>query len=175
MKSIVTEMKNLPLSTPKGGSDGSVCLQCKRPGFNPWVRKIPWRRKWQITPVVLPGESHGWRSLVGLQSTGSWRVGHDWVTSVSLSGRLWASPMAQWVKNLPAVQETQEHGFNPWVRRIPWRKIWQPTPIFLLKIPWTEEHGGLQSMTWKESDRIEWLSTQVDGIWLKKESQNLRM
>ena len=36
-----------------------------------------WRRKWQPTPVFLPGESHGWRSLV-LQSTGSHRVGHDW-------------------------------------------------------------------------------------------------
>ena len=33
-----------------------------RPGFNPWVRKIPWRRKWQ---VVLPGEFHGQRSLAG--------------------------------------------------------------------------------------------------------------
>ena len=43
----------------------SICLQCGRPGFNPWVRKIPWRRKWQPTPVFLPGESHGQRSLVG--------------------------------------------------------------------------------------------------------------
>ena len=33
--------------------------------FNPWVRKIPWRRKWQPTPVFLPGEPHGQRSLVG--------------------------------------------------------------------------------------------------------------
>ena len=49
-----------------GGSVGrSVCLWCGRPRFNPWFRKIPWRRKWQPTPVVLPGESHGWRSLVG--------------------------------------------------------------------------------------------------------------
>ena len=31
----------------------------------PWVGKIPWRRKWQSTPVLLPGESHGQRSLVG--------------------------------------------------------------------------------------------------------------
>ena len=38
--------------------------QCRRPGFDPWVRKIPWRRKWQPTPVFLPGESHGQRSLV---------------------------------------------------------------------------------------------------------------
>ena len=35
-----------------------------RPGFDPWVRKIPWRRKWQPTPVLLPRKSHGWRSLV---------------------------------------------------------------------------------------------------------------
>ena len=34
------------------------------PGFDPWVGKIPWRRKWQPTPVLLPGESHGQRSLV---------------------------------------------------------------------------------------------------------------
>ena len=32
---------------------------------NPWIGKIPWRRKWQPTPVFLPGESHGQRSLVG--------------------------------------------------------------------------------------------------------------
>ena len=38
---------------------------CGRPGFNPWVGKIPWRRKWQPTPALLPGESHGRRSLVG--------------------------------------------------------------------------------------------------------------
>ena len=41
----------------------SVCLQCDRPGFDPWVGKIPWRRKWQPTSVLLPGKSHGWRSL----------------------------------------------------------------------------------------------------------------
>ena len=33
--------------------------------FDPWVGKIPWRRKWQPTPAFLPGESQGWRSLVG--------------------------------------------------------------------------------------------------------------
>ena len=42
-----------------------ICLQCRRPGFNPWVRKIPRRREWQPTPVFLPGESHGQRNLVG--------------------------------------------------------------------------------------------------------------
>ena len=39
-------------------------------GFNPWVRKILWRRKWQPTPVFLPEESHGWRSLAGYNPWG---------------------------------------------------------------------------------------------------------
>ena len=47
-----------------------ICLQCKRPEFDPWVRKIPWRREWQPTPVCLPGESHGLRSLVGYSPWG---------------------------------------------------------------------------------------------------------
>ena len=37
----------------------------KRYGFDPWVRKIPWRRAWQLSLVLLPEESHGQRSLVG--------------------------------------------------------------------------------------------------------------
>ena len=41
----------------------SVCPQCERPRFNSWVGKIPWRSKWQSTPSLLPGKSHGWRSL----------------------------------------------------------------------------------------------------------------
>ena len=49
-----------------GGSVGkNVCLECRRPGFDPWFGKMPWRRKWQPTPVFLPGKSHGQRSLAG--------------------------------------------------------------------------------------------------------------
>ena len=43
-----------------------------------------WRRQWQPTPVLLPGKSYGWRSLVGYSPWGR-RVGHDWATSLSLS------------------------------------------------------------------------------------------
>ena len=59
------------------------------------------RRQWHPTPVLLPGKSHGRRSLHGLQSMGSQRVGHDWATSLSLF--------------------TFMH----------WRGKWQPTPVFL--------------------------------------------
>ena len=42
------------------------CKRCKRQGlFNPWVRKVHWRRFWQLTPVFLPEESHRQRSLAG--------------------------------------------------------------------------------------------------------------
>ena len=51
----------------------SVCLQCGRPRFNPWVRKIPWRRKWHPIPVLLPGKSHGRRSLVGCNPWGHYK------------------------------------------------------------------------------------------------------
>ena len=44
--------------------------QCGRHRFDPWVRKIPWRRKWLLTLVFLPSESHGQRSLVGYSSWG---------------------------------------------------------------------------------------------------------
>ena len=55
-----------------GGADGkvSVCLQCERPGFDPCVGKIPWRRNWQPTPVLLPGKFQGRRSLVGYSPWG---------------------------------------------------------------------------------------------------------
>ena len=56
-----------------------ICLQRRRPGFDPWVRKIAWRRKWQPTPVLSPGKSHGQRSLAGYILRGH-RVRHDLAT-----------------------------------------------------------------------------------------------
>ena len=44
--------------------------QCRRHRFNPWVGKIPWRRKWHPTPVFLPGEPQGQQSLVGCRLWG---------------------------------------------------------------------------------------------------------
>ena len=56
------------LGFPGGVSGKKSTCQCrglKRCGFDPWVRKIPWRRKWQPTPVILPGKFQGQRSPVG--------------------------------------------------------------------------------------------------------------
>ena len=58
----------------------SAC-QCRRCRFNPWFRKIPWRRKWKPTPEFLPGESHGQRSLAA-RVYGVTRVGYDLATKL---------------------------------------------------------------------------------------------
>ena len=59
-----------PMGFP-GGSDGKEpACQCRRPGFAPWVGEIPWRRKWHPTPIFLPGESQGLRSLAGYSQWG---------------------------------------------------------------------------------------------------------
>ena len=60
------------------GGKESTC-QRRRCGFYPWVGTIPWRRKWQPTPVLLSGESPGQRSLVGYSPWGH-RVRHGLVT-----------------------------------------------------------------------------------------------
>ena len=85
-----------------------------------------WRRKWQPTPVLLPGESQG----RGLPSTGSHRVGHDWsdLAAVAVAkgfpgGPCGKEPAHQWRRH-------KRCGFNSWFRKIPWRRVWQPTPAF---------------------------------------------
>ena len=56
-----------------------IRLQFGRPGFDPWVRKSPWRSAWQPSPVFLPGEPYGQRSLAGYSPWGC-RVEHDWAS-----------------------------------------------------------------------------------------------
>ena len=63
-------VKNLPAS-----------MRCR---FHPWVGKTPWRRKWQPTLVFLPGESHGWRSLVGTAHGVARSHTHMWTEHHSL-------------------------------------------------------------------------------------------
>ena len=83
----------------------------------------PWRRKWQLTPVFLPRESRGQRSLVGCCPQG--RTGQDTTEATQqLQQQDRPSWVAQVVKNLPAMQETL-------VGKFPWRRDRLPTPVFL--------------------------------------------
>ena len=74
-----------------GGKESACqCRRHKRCKFNPWIGKIPWRKKWQPTPVFLPGQFHGQRSLVGYSLWGCKELDmteqsthtcmHNWIT-----------------------------------------------------------------------------------------------
>ena len=66
-----------------------VHLPCRRPRFSPWIRKIPWRRKWQPTPVLFPGESHGHRGPAGCTPWGRKKADTtEWLT-LSHFSKLW--------------------------------------------------------------------------------------
>ena len=116
--------------------------QCRRHGFDPWVRKIPWRKKWQRTPVFLPESvSH---SVVsdsmqshGLQST---RLFCPWNSPGKNTG-------VGCHFLLQGIFPTQ--GLNlglPHCRQILYRLSHQGRKILAWEIPRTEEAGGLQSM-----------------------------
>ena len=95
-----------PKGFPGGASGKEIACQCRgRRGleFDPWVGKIPRRRKRQSTPVFLPGKSQT-EVPRGLQSTGPQRVGHDWASDTftfsTLKGRVLASSVGvapQWL------------------------------------------------------------------------------
>ena len=80
---MVVGVKNLPASTGHTRDVGSITGQ-----FDPWVVKIPWRRKWQPTPVFLPGESHGQTSLAGYSPWGRKESGtteHTYMDTASIN------------------------------------------------------------------------------------------
>ena len=124
------------------------------PGFDPWVGKIPWRRKWQSTPVLLPGKSHGWRSLVGSSPWGRKESDMtEWLHFICKIGEGNGSTLA-W--KIPWAYKAAVHGVaKSWTRlsnftftfyylyEIKWNQVafrdkW--------RIPGTAGPGGLPSM-----------------------------
>ena len=100
--------------------------QCRRRRFNPWVRKISWRRKWLPTPVFLPGKSHGQRSLAGYSPWGHKRVRHDWATEQqqAVSKCVWC--MSESVTEWPG-SHSQVHLFSSGqIHLSPYRQ-WAPS------------------------------------------------
>ena len=129
----------------------SAC-QCRRHEFDLWVRKIPWRRTWQPTPVFLPGKSHGQRSLESRSLWGCKRVRHGLATNnnnhdcssgfpTKLSS--FASLVAQRLKGLPGMWETRVRSLG---REDPLKEMATHSSTLAWRIPWREEPGGLQSI-----------------------------
>ena len=67
---------------------------CRRHGFDPWVRKLPWWRKWQSIPIFLPGKSHEQRSLMGCSPQG--HTGSDVTEQLNSSSTCFNVHMLIW-------------------------------------------------------------------------------
>ena len=78
---LIHGIQNMSLACWLSGKEST--WQCRRPGIDPWVGKIPWSKKWQPTPVFLPVKSHGQRSLAGYSPWGRKRIGHDLTTKTT--------------------------------------------------------------------------------------------
>ena len=73
--SLFLYLKMLKMGLPWWLSGQESACQYRRRGFKRWIRKIPWRRKWQPTPVFLPGKSNGQKNLLGCCSWGLQKSG----------------------------------------------------------------------------------------------------
>ena len=80
-------------------------------GFHPWVRKIPWRRKWQPTPVFFPGKSHGQESLAGYSPLGHEESPLSTHTSAGMDCSL--SPPPRWIGRSGAVSQVGRVSWYP--------------------------------------------------------------
>ena len=96
--------------------------------FNPWIGKLPWRRKWQLAPVFLPGESHGWRSLVGYSPQGHKEL--DMTERFHFTS-LHFPYTASGKQCACQCRRHKTQGFDFWSGKTPWRMKGQPTPVFL--------------------------------------------
>ena len=63
-------LSHLDMIFPGGSDNKDLPAMQETPGYDPWLREIPWRREWQPTPVFLSGKSHGYRSLAGYSPWG---------------------------------------------------------------------------------------------------------
>ena len=82
----------------------------------------------------------------------------------------WIAPYWLQGTSLVASLQCRRSAFDPWFGKIPWRRAWQPTPVFLPgESPWTEEPGGYRPWGHKESDITKWLSTQAHIYYRTKQ------
>ena len=104
----------------------SAC-QCRRCRFSPSVGQMPWRREWQPTPLFLPGKSHEQRGLAGYSPWGP----KESDTTKQPTLLIIQGGLPRWLSGKESACQCRRCRFNPWVGEIPWRRKWQPTPVFL--------------------------------------------
>ena len=147
-----------------GSSDGKASVYNVRDlGLIPGLGRFPGEgngNPLQYSCLENPVDRRAWCRLLYM---GSQRVGHNWETSLSLSHLLLGFPGGASGKELTC-QFRRCNGcrFDPWVRKIRWRRAWQPTPVLLPG----ESHeqrslAGYSPWGHKQSDMTEWLSTHI--------------
>ena len=117
----------------------SAC-QCTRHGFDLWVGKVPGKRKWQSTPVLLPGKSHGQRTLVGYSLRGCQRVRHDSDWTTTQIGQLACQDKSPGLQNLLIPGCIYSHpGQFQWIHVVSqtqsWEKMYCTTPLYDILLP----------------------------------------
>ena len=109
-------------------------LQCRRPGFDLWVRKIPWRGAWQPAPVFLSGESHGFSLWCLLSCWGSWSLG----LRGSVIAPCGLSSWGMWTLEY-TILVSPKHVGSSWTQGlnlIPWIGRWNLIYLTARVVPW---------------------------------------
>ena len=106
---------------PSGKESACQCRRCKRRRFDPWVGKIPWNRKWQPTPILLPGKFHRQRSLVGCSPWG-----------YKVSDLTEATERAHTYTHTHTHTHTHTTTFPSWT---PWAPPYHPGPVSVIPQP----------------------------------------
>ena len=104
-------------------------MQCRRPRFDTWVRKIPWRSKRQPTPVSLPGKFHGRRSLAGYSPWG--RKESDTTERLTHTYTHTPSECDQGRAGLPYSAQSLTHGREA----LSWAGCYESTGALTMLIP----------------------------------------
>ena len=110
-------------------SSKEFACQSRRCGFSPWVKKIPWRRKWQPTPVFLPGKSHGQRNLVGYKRIATIRSQKSWTQLSNKTTTDTAAAAAAGAKSLVLSDSVLPHRRQPTRLCPPWDSAGKNTGV----------------------------------------------
>ena len=127
---------------PSGKEAACQCKRCKRHGFSFWVERIPWRRNWQPTPVLLPGKFHGQRNLVGYSP--------------------WGHKESDTTEHMDMPEHTQTHTLNMFKRGFMFVCFFKSPPLVIFCIWLTSFLFSSFSLQYLLHQEIFWLSANFD-------------